>query len=716
MIAQGRDLAAGVVNVATQGIPPHKLVQRVPLPGLVIMVHGVNSDGEWFEQTEQGLCEGLLDRLGMREWAHLDHPEVGIRPVRYRPELHPDGRIDQSVSAKTFITDAGRSPVIRFRYGYRCNDEEAEYKKLVWLNELEAWGGGPFANGCSALPDLWGPGLTTRLFLTITVQNFNSVPGRYVYDCPPRAYYVHAAKRLADLVGEIRAAQPDCPITMLCHSQGNMIGMAAAFIGAAKHPDHVADTYILANPPYATRELFVYDIGQREVVQTGRDGNRRSGEVTAEARVKTLAELVRLVRARRGRSQAAERINREFESHAQDGSPRWRLEAGRAIAHYDHGIDRDNRGRVFLYCNPADQVIGVSALQGIGWQGLNAQELERVDPSGDSFFIRVWAEGLKVGAAAPTVREGGRERPLENRGGRWIYRYREDHPEAEAVKKDAAAFWYPRSMRAKFHLTFGPTQGPVANVVTPLLAPILKLATEWKKVPLHEPPPAGYAVPVNAPPVPEPIRPASTRGGQASFGDGSKVDPHHREFDEAMEDPKKQAATPAGKAAQQYEYRARVRQQVAMGKLEPEEKLGPAGYEAQVEREIERTRNDPAERASATDHSTILTNAWHSRKVVAYDLAIGVCEISAEKLMEFRKLADWRRLERDHPDDYFLKGMLNKVRLQDVYTEATIPSGIDTTRRTLLVSETRMTPEMLAEARAEHAPIAQATPVDRTKA
>jgi pimeloyl-ACP methyl ester carboxylesterase len=667
--------------MCSPGIPAHKVIKRVPLPGLVILVHGVNSDGEWYEQTEQGLCDGLLDRLGMREWAHADHPDVGLRPVRYRRELLPDGRIDQEVAADNFIVDAGRSPVIRFRYGYRCNDEEAEFKKRLMLNELEAWGGGPFQNGCSALADLWGPGLTTRVFWHYTLQDFNSIPGRFVYDAPSRAYYVHAAQRLARLVGEIRAAQPDCPITMLCHSQGNMIGMAAAFLGAAKNPDHVADTYILANPPYATRENSINNFGQRNVAQPDRHGTLREGEITEAARIATLAHLVKLVRARRGRGQRAAEINAEYECKTARGGVGWGLEDARPHADYARGLDRDNRGRVFLYCNPADQVIGVGALQGMGWQGLSDKELAEIDPAGDSFFVRVWAQGLKVGAATPTLRRGTAERPLTKRAGKWVYRYCEDHPEAQAVAKDPAAFWYPRSPIAKFDLSLDPNRTPEQRAQASTYAPLIRIVAAAFGKPLHDPPPKDHAVAISAPAVPDPIYPRSTRGGEASFVERGAGGPVHGEFDEAIEDPRKQAATPEGKAQQQYEYRARMRQQEALGALGSEEKLGREAYEAQAEREFERARNDPRERANATDHSTILTNSMHSRKVVAYDLAVGACWIEPERLLALRKLADWRRLSISAGDEYFARGTLRNAKLQDVYTVETIPAGIDTTRR-----------------------------------
>jgi len=34
----------------------------MPLPGITIFVHGVNSDGEWYSEAEEGICNGLNER------------------------------------------------------------------------------------------------------------------------------------------------------------------------------------------------------------------------------------------------------------------------------------------------------------------------------------------------------------------------------------------------------------------------------------------------------------------------------------------------------------------------------------------------------------------------------------------------------------------------------------------------------------------------------
>jgi len=44
----------------------------------------------------------------------------------------------------------------------------------------------------------------------------------------------------------------------------------------------------------------------------------------------------------------------------------------------------------------------------------------------------------------------------------------------------------------------------------------------------------------------------------------------------------------------------------------------------------------------ATDHSTIMTNPMHAERALAYDVAIGNCDIREEDLHQLRIAADWR--------------------------------------------------------------------------
>ncbi|WP_423245218.1 T6SS effector phospholipase Tle3 domain-containing protein [Janthinobacterium tructae] len=282
-------------------------LQQMPSPGIVIFVHGVNSDGEWYRAAEAGLCKGLNTRM-KRCNEHLCHatPEAGqLTPLRYRSELSDDGYVDPDYTASTFIVpQAHFSPVIQFRWGYKASDKELQqYGDSVYLNEHAYWGGGPFANGCSSLPDLWGEGLSDALFLFIHIEHLNPVNDRIVYACPPRPYFVLAALRLAHLVAAIRRQQADVPITLVCHSQGNMVGIAAAFLGnkmpdvrdaAGKSGRCVADTHVLCNPPYS---LLRRNDTEGWLQGQVRDVDGNVGRQSGKARRQTLAAFFDIVRA-----------------------------------------------------------------------------------------------------------------------------------------------------------------------------------------------------------------------------------------------------------------------------------------------------------------------------------------------------------------------------------------------------------------------------------
>lgn len=54
------------------------------LPGIIIFVHGVNSEGEWYEDAEKHLCEGLNKRLNLPEKFKLTPNEYYIN--RFYPD------------------------------------------------------------------------------------------------------------------------------------------------------------------------------------------------------------------------------------------------------------------------------------------------------------------------------------------------------------------------------------------------------------------------------------------------------------------------------------------------------------------------------------------------------------------------------------------------------------------------------------------------------
>ncbi|KQN70725.1 hypothetical protein ASF04_13005 [Duganella sp. Leaf61] len=69
--------------------------------------------------------------------------------------------------------------------------------------------------------------------------------------------------------------------------------------------------------------------------------------------------------------------------------------------------------------------------------------------------------------------------------------------------------------------------------------------------------------------------------------------------------------------------------------------------------------------AAATDHSTIFTNPMHSERALAYDVAVGVCQISEKDMKRFLKFSDWRYLtdvtdiENDPDSQHFESGSID---------------------------------------------------------
>ncbi|ANQ86631.1 hypothetical protein dqs_3614 [Azoarcus olearius] len=617
-------------------------VAQLPLPGVIILVHGVNSDGEWYEATEQGLCAGLNTRLGRRDEDLAIKGVAGgqMVPTTYAPEIDENGFLDRRRSSKTFITaQPNHSPVIRFRWGYKANkDELAEYGSGIWLNEHNYWGGGPFANGCTSLGDLWGAGVNDRLFLWFTVQHLNPETGRQVYACPPRHYYAFAALRLAELVRSIRQKQADVPITIVCHSQGNMVGLAAAFYGArigtvtdseGKSAPAIADNYVLANAPYSLVEkgMGTDDWAQRYSVNS----KGQWGRQTRNAREQTLANFFALIRSRIGSDQPEDEVQRV---------------CGNGEA-YDVATDRSLRcrnGRVTVYCNPHDRVISSLTVQGIGWRGMNAEDFETTQAHG-VLFQRVWAQGNPVGASADGE-----------------YRYWDGE----------SAFWHPPPRKARYSLKQGVEAGAsiigkVMTVVsTPLIWLIVLAVRAFDKSPrVNAMPDPEWRVPVNAPVLPEPHLPQGSRLGQPTAFDQDD-DPDHDRLRPRLNDggsepddsyqAYRRDATEVTEAAPQadadtegrlkYEHRARLRMNDRRRGGDGEGANQAPGettkrWDAWARKEIKSFLDQSLDQ-HATDHSTIMTCAANIEKVLAYDVTVGVSRLTQKDWKDLRIAADWQ--------------------------------------------------------------------------
>ena len=681
---------------------PLEVVSQLPLPGIVIFVHGVNSDGEWFHAGETGLCKGLNERL-KRNDEHLNYAGVAaghLKEVSYLPDLTEDGFLNPKKSSQKFMADEAHfSPVIQFRWGYKANDEDLQaYGDGIFLNEKNYWGGGPFANGCSTLPDLWGAGLNDQLFLWLHAQHLNPTNDRMVYACPHRGYYIVAALRLAKLIGEIRKKQADVPVTIVCHSQGNMVSIAAAFLGdklpkvtdeLGRTGNCVANNYVLCNPPYS-----LLDSNMTEGwTQLGH------GRQKYEARVATLQNFFKIMKEQAKVAQSDSDINQWIANEKHN----FTVESDRKAHHYGPDPSKTNYGRVTLYFNPHDQVISASPVQGMGWRGMNQTEIDATTKEVKGVFCqRVFAQGFLVGEDPNTCKQ---------------YDFWKNHhikdENNKPLKPGDKRFWYPESLPAQYSVRKGldANKSWLPKIITVATAPIFTIFFHLKKIPINGLPPYekdGWVTPLQAPKLPNPFFPKSVRFGVASENFDERIDapgssrnaartreandpyagenpidadPLHPnsppETDKAMGD----AETEKGLL---YEHHAYLRMRAKRDGLKPgfdengkpisqEDDLGKAGedYKTWRNKEIKFILAETANSA-ATDHSTILTNPEHSEKALAFDIPVGTCHISKEDLADLRKIADWRFL--DGLDDsnpiaefskYFELGRMGKEKVSD---------------------------------------------------
>ncbi|HGF1364685.1 hypothetical protein M8U34_08125 [Enterobacter cloacae] len=230
----------------------------------------MNSEGEWYNHAEKAICDGLNERLGLLS---LDERFQLMESKYEAPHWNKEHTTWLTPPRK--ISDEGRSPVIRFYWGYRAADNETD-KYAISLKNKQAdnyydltpeqrkskgpfyWGGGPFQNGCNQLVSLWSDkgvdNWPSALGIPVpfSTQLLNGERGRLLTAAPPRHYYAHAAGRLAKLIKTIRDKHPEDTVTVLSHSQGTMVALAAAAIEAP-------DALFVMNSPYALdNEMTTY--------------------------------------------------------------------------------------------------------------------------------------------------------------------------------------------------------------------------------------------------------------------------------------------------------------------------------------------------------------------------------------------------------------------------------------------------------------------------
>ncbi|MES2299379.1 MAG: DUF3274 domain-containing protein [Pseudomonadota bacterium] len=361
-------------------------VMEVPhlMPGIVIFVHGVNSEGEWYQEAAKQLAVGLNKRLGRKCLQELE------------PASDRQHRFARSRNGKPYL-----SPVIPFYWGYKLQSGDEKRYPGIFHGEDNAWGGGPFQNGTNNLLQFWKDGFKRSLLGgVIDLQRLNTDITRQLQDAPPRAYFVHAARRLANLVDTIREDFPNEPLNVVAHSQGNMIAMCAMLYVHRRAPD----TLILNSAPYS------FDA---KITDWMAMANGWSDVQSPKARLRTFeAVAAKIASASNFKDdECNEKCGHEgvegattVHVHHEPERDDWQQQIGSGKVndggqkwHECEHASRNNRGKVFVNFNPHDRVIGITAIEGIGWRGIPERILAKGSKSLPNVYQRVFARNSGIG-------------------------------------------------------------------------------------------------------------------------------------------------------------------------------------------------------------------------------------------------------------------------------------------------------------------------------
>lgn len=368
------------------------------LPGIVIFIHGVNDPGAVYSFVEEGLCQGLNERLSrddLRAGSYgADYRAASSKPASEVTEKDTETLRDPDMflyrrSETQNVTHSGFIP---FYWGYRAQDDEiarisnpgdvtsriadadgnlmtrGQYQDIRG-NRLDAHfakGGGFFANATNNIPDMYGPGFKADWLTRSVTRNALGGNSLYAADAPDRRYFVLAATRLANLISTIRTIKPKSvaathgmdpqheTITVMGHSQGTILTLLAQAILKQKG-ERCADCIIMVDTPYSLYQT-------EDCNQTG------------HAKLKTLIDIVNAVTEKPyDIPSLAELLIGHEKSGGRTGND-WTPTQGKRLnrdgKHWITFDERDNRGKVYLYFCPEDTVVGLKKVRGMGTFGV----------------------------------------------------------------------------------------------------------------------------------------------------------------------------------------------------------------------------------------------------------------------------------------------------------------------------------------------------------
>lgn len=367
-----------------------------PMPGIVILVHGVNDVGEAYQNQEQGIIAGLSKRLNRSDlYAHqwknfiMTHNEEaqtkiaapGRSPVipfywGYKPVTHEDWRADQQryQGEVRKLGSAAHLPYDAYQ------EDNADKKKALGndgasaikfqndslKNALDvnfAKGGGTFANATTTIPDMLGPGAGGAAVAAAGFMALHVNGGDYthpIFANPHRIYQFFAAQRLADLILQIRD-EPETTsdvINVVAHSQGTIITMLATMLVKQAGYEPV-NCVILNHSPYSLDDRLM------ENLQAGQ-------HQTAAARQQTFSNFCALMATQYKGGELS-----EADLLAMEGACTLRKPSANPLRQ-DARYRRNNNGKVYNYFCPNDGTVSLKNVQGIGWQGVPVKIAEGI--------------------------------------------------------------------------------------------------------------------------------------------------------------------------------------------------------------------------------------------------------------------------------------------------------------------------------------------------
>ena len=648
-----RTIASGTA-ITMPGGGDVQLFATPPKPCVTIVVHGVNDLAGSYERIERGLCQGLNERLdmgkeiptrkGVRNPGYLEPSGYSLPGDDDGQATNPDAMYYRRKFSATRDGGPTRSVVIPFYWGFR--EEEEHIKKNhahgEWMdrnnNRLDKAGtveGGQFANATSNLPDMWGEGFNGYPFGIMPLNRMGGTLTHPLFPTTGRRYMVLAALRLAMLMKIIRQRYPNDTINVVGHSQGTLLALLAhAFL--KDEGERPADSLVMLHSPYS-------------LYQPNNDKAQKwLGQQTTEARIATLSGILKFIAETPNPIPALPSLALKKRSdYGAIGSSGWTGAEGCETKIDGEKIlfnERDNRGSTYLYFTPQDQTVGLGNVQGIGWQGVgdkvDGHIVHKALPP--SFHQRIFTlrkragENEKIGFHAPPyvyplLLEG--EKTWEDTGlGFWDRVGRAELEQGRPAQKfnfDGGNIW--TDTRAELG------QGISVTLTAPVLpVPIeADFSTDGTITAPGASSTSGvYQIKDKLDPIDASI--AVSNGGWKA-GDKlirQRMDPRvaHRYGTDV------QGLTKAYNEGRETPQHARVFHSMTLlnGQVEITREESP--YEARLRLQGEGSKE------ALSFHSSIPNNPEHSRKVLAYDIAIGAGD-SVDEVTFYAylcRVADWR--------------------------------------------------------------------------